>query len=287
MPAIIPGYGADPAYICFVSPSALCDVACVIRTRVYILSAFCLLLIQAVDAVTVYIMDNGIRADHEAFAGIEMESVDLQVERGEGGAAYGEHATHVAGLVIERAPSVKLVSVRTLDEQGAGKWSDFIKGVHWITNHHRPGEPAVANLSLGGVPENPRIKNLVTQAVDKLVASGVVVVVAAGNDGDDVPDRIPSTLESVISVGASGRLVSRLRNSNFGSCADLFALGENLRGPSARSRKARRKDSGTSMAAAVVTGHVASYLAGAPAATPGEVKAWVLENSPDGGFRFR
>lgn len=289
------------------------------------------------ETVTVYLMDNGIRPDHKAFAGMEIESVDLLgAERGEGGAeskgqggktseqraesaerrgeslergaknleqgvwskergegsletvpAFGEHGTLLAGLVVERAPKVRLVSVRTLDEKGEGKWSDFIRGVHWIANHHEPGKPAVANLSLGGVPEASRIRRLVSEAVDQLAAAGVVVIVAAGNEGADLPGRIPSTLDSVISVGAWARLGGRLRNSNYGTCADLFALGENLRGPSARSRRARQKDSGSSLAAAVVTGHVAAYLTGHPGASPAAVKSWVLENSPDGVFQLR
>jgi subtilisin family serine protease len=186
--------------------------------------------VLAEAVVTVYIMDNGIRTDHVVFKNIETEVVDLlrSVEPGPESTSYGDHATLVAGLIVERAPKVKLISVRTLHENGTGNLSNFLKGVHWITNHHPSGKPAVANLSLGGMPGDPRIEKLVAQAINQLVEDGVTVVVAAGNDGKDVEDRIPSTLDSVISVGAASTFNFRLISSNYGSCVDVFAWRETL-----------------------------------------------------------
>ena len=239
-------------------------------------------LLQA--AVTVYVMDNGVRTDHVAFNQIETAVVDmlgglpeLTVPR-----AFDDHATLVAGLIVERAPRVKLISVRTLQGNGSGNWSIFLKGVHWITNHHPAGQPAIANLSLGGVPKDPRIEKLVTRAINQLVEDGVTVVVAAGNEGEDVENRIPSALDSVISVGATSAFNFRLISSNYGNGVDVYALGENLSGPGSKSSTDRTRDSGTSIAAAVVTGSVAAFLEEQPQATPAQVKEWVIENSEVG-----
>lgn len=226
--------------------------------------------------VTVYIMDNGVRADHNAFKGVDVETIDL-VE-GDNEVGFGNHGTLMAGLIVERAPTVKLISVRTLDEDESGSWGDFLKGVHWITNHHEAGEPAVANLSLGGLSQDDRVRKIVSGAIDQLVADGVTVVVAAGNDGEDAEGRIPSTLDSVISVGAVSKFNYRLNASNFGSCVDVYAKGENIRGPGSRSAKARVKRSGTSVAAAIVTGNSAAYLSANPEATAGDVKEWIVTN---------
>jgi subtilisin family serine protease len=143
------------------------------------------------------------------------------------------------------------------------------------------GQPAVANLSLGGVPKDPRIEKLV-RAINQLVEDGVTVVVAAGNDGVDVMHRIPSTLDSVISVGATSALNSRLISSNYGSCVDIYALGENLAGPGSKSTTHRTRDSGTSISAAVVTGSVAAFLEAQPTAEPNEAKQWLIEKSEVG-----
>jgi len=78
-------------------------------------------------AVAVYVMDNGVRTDHVAFNKIETEVVDMlagevrlpTAKRSE------DHATLVAGLIVERAPRVKLISVRTLKkmERAVGRVS--------------------------------------------------------------------------------------------------------------------------------------------------------------------
>lgn len=237
------------------------------------------------NRVTVYVMDNGIRADHTAFEGVSVETVDLvSGESGveDGTLAYGSHATLMAGVIVAGAPGVNLVSVRTLNEAGEGTWSQFIRGVHWIINHHKPGQTAVANLSLGGVPGDPWIEKLLIRAVNQLVEDGVTVVVAAGNEGNDVSGRIPSTLDAVISVGAVSKLNFRLISSNYGSCVDVYAPGENLRGPDSRSVVSRTHESGTSMAAAVVAGAAVRYIAEHPHASPETVKAWLLATSERG-----
>lgn len=240
------------------------------------------------NCVTVYVMDNGIRADHKAFDGVSVETVDLvsgELGVEDGTLAYGSHATLMAGVIVAGAPGVNLVSVRTLNEAGEGTWSQFIRGVHWIINHHKPGQAAVANLSLGGVPGDPWVEKLLIRAVNQLVEDGVTVVVAAGNEGEDPYERIPSTLETVISVGAVSKLNYRLRSSNYGSCVDVYALGENIVGPGSKRRSSRTRKSGTSVAAAVVTGAVAAYLTEHPQASPAAVKDWVLASSRVGAIK--
>ena len=241
------------------------------------------LVLGAEPSVTVYLMDNGVRADHKSFESIRIESVDLVSHDGnlEGRESepFGDHATFLAGLIVERAPEAQLISVRTLNEQGEGKWSEFIRGVHWIINHHQAGQPAVANLSLGGGVDEPRIQRLITNAIEQLVAKGVVVVVAAGNDGIDDTRRIPSTLDSVISVGAVSMFDRRLDSSNFGSCVDVYVRGDDMEGPGSFSNIYRTRQSGTSVAAAIVTGHIAARLLEEPGSTPRQIRQWVLAES--------
>ncbi len=231
----------------------------------------------------VYIMDTGVRSDHEKFQAVEVLSKDLLTETDNPGRfPYGNHGSLMAGLIVDRAPSVQLISIRPPDENGEGTWASFLKGIHWITNHHEEGVPAVANLSLGGMSQDKRIQKILSQSINKLVADGVTVVVAAGNEGKDKVDRMPSTLDSVISVGAVSFFNERLNESNYGSCVDVYVLGEDLSGPSATSPTSLIRESGTSVAAAVLTGHVAAYLRLHQQATPEEVKDWVIENSERG-----
>ncbi len=67
--------------------------------------------VSAAATVTVYILDNGVRADHEAFEGINIQSVDFvkSTEQGTESLGYGDHATLVGGLVVVRDTVVPLV----------------------------------------------------------------------------------------------------------------------------------------------------------------------------------
>src|SRR5207302_4572127 len=114
------------------------------------------------------------------------------------------HGTHVAGTIggttYGVAKQVRLVAVRVLDCQGSGTTAAVIAGIDWVTRDHRPGAPAVANMSLGG-----GVSPALDRAVQHAVADGVTFVVAAGNDGADACLSSPARVAAAITVGASGR----------------------------------------------------------------------------------
>ena len=80
-----------------------------------------------------------------------------------------------------------LVSVRVLDCNGSGSWSGVIAGIDWVTADHDAGEPAVANMSLGG-----GARSAVDAAVSKSISDGVTYAVAAGNGNKPESPRTPA-----------------------------------------------------------------------------------------------
>ena len=67
-------------------------------------------------------------------------------------------------------------SERVLGCDGSGATSGVIAGVDWVTADHDPGEPAVANMSLGG-----GVSSTLDNAVAASINSGVTYALAAGN----------------------------------------------------------------------------------------------------------
>ena len=103
--------------------------------------------------VKAYIIDTGIRATHTQFAG-RVISGFTAINDGLGTNDGNGHGTHVAGTVggstYGVAKNVTLVAVRVLDSSGNGTNSGVIAGVDFVTSNHQAGQPAVANMSLGG-----------------------------------------------------------------------------------------------------------------------------------------
>ncbi|MBZ0278859.1 MAG: S8 family serine peptidase, partial [Anaerolineae bacterium] len=116
------------------------------------------------------------------------------------------------------APEVTIIPVKVLADyqipalplcgqpaQGAvfGTNEMVAAGIDYVTGLAQAGyRPMVINMSLGGAADEP-ISDVERMAIDRAIAAGVVVVAAAGNEGDAGMDA-PGSYEPVISAGASG-----------------------------------------------------------------------------------
>ena len=172
---------------------------------------------------------------------------------------YG-HGTHVAGTacaedndngvkdgsgkplygVVGVAPACKLYSLRVLNENGVGYWSDIIAAVEWSTGATMQIENVftgdiltvqgvkmdVINLSLGR-DRDPG--STVRQAFDNAEAKGVVIAAAAGNSGTLSGKGknviYPAKFASVIAVGATDSGDKRASFSSTGPEVELAAPG--------------------------------------------------------------
>jgi hypothetical protein len=67
-------------------------------------------------------------------------------------------------LRVKLPAGVTLVPVRVLDCCGSGSWAGVIVGVDWVTGDHAAGQPAVENMSLGGVAA-PTVDDAVRRSV--------------------------------------------------------------------------------------------------------------------------
>ncbi|WP_462413632.1 S8 family peptidase [Neobacillus sp. Marseille-QA0830] len=173
---------------------------------------------------------------------------------------YNGHGTHVAGTiagtanqqgVIGVAPEAKLLIVKVLDQNGSGQYEWIIKGIQYAIEQ----KVDIISMSLGGPEDIPELH----EAIQKAVEQNILVVCAAGNEGDGQEATnewgYPGYYNEVISVGAISldRRISDFSNSN--NEVDLVAPGEDILSTYLNGKYA--KLSGTSMAAPHVSGALA------------------------------
>src|SRR5262245_56052549 len=175
------------------------------------------------SGVTAYIIDTGIRRTHTEFGGRAVIGFDA-IGDGQNTNDCNGHGTHVSGTVggtnVGVAKLVRLVAVRVLGCNGSGSTSGVIAGVDFVTSNHQAGQPAVANMSLGG-----GVSTALDAAVRRAITDGVTFAVAAGNSNTNAANSSPARVAEAITVGATTMTDQRSSFSNFGSRVDIFAAG--------------------------------------------------------------
>ncbi len=232
--------------------------------------------------VTAYIIDTGIRRTHNDFEG-RATSGFTSINDGNGTNDCNGHGTHVAGTVGSAeygvAKEVDLVAVRVLDCAGSGSNAGVIDGVDWVTDV--APVKAVANMSLGGGPSRA-----LDRAVKRSIEAGIPYALAAGNSADDACNYSPARMKAGITVGATSDWDGEAWFSNYGSCLDMYAPGEQITSAWNTSNSATNTIDGTSMAAPHVAGAIALYLELHPNATTGEVRSAIVGGASKGKVWF-
>ena len=171
------------------------------------------------------------------------------------------------------------MAVRVLDCNGSGSNAGVIAGVDWVTGNHLPGQPAVANMSLGG-----GASSALDTAVRNSIADGVTYAVAAGNGNifgfqANACNYSPARVAEAITVSATDSSDRKASWANYGTCLDIFAPGVSILSSWYTSITATNTISGTSMATPHVAGVAALYLSGNPTATPATVRNALVSNA--------
>ena len=126
------------------------------------------------------------------------------------------HGTHVAGTVAAKAdgqgvlgvsPGAPLYAVRVFGTLGTGALSDVICGLDWVAANAAAKNIKVVNMSLGGEGVDDKScgaesEDPFHEAVCRVVAQGVTVVVAAGNSKVDLVESVPAAYDEVLTVTA-------------------------------------------------------------------------------------
>ena len=259
------------------------------------------------EGIEIAVLDTGVDAGHPDLDDLddnpatndpkELQSRDFTGE-GDTRDARG-HGTHVAGIAagtgqssggtyIGTAPGANLWNLRVLDSSGFGLSSWIIAALEFASLGPdevlgTDDEADVANMSLGGSPTGSGNDPL-SLAVDLAVSRGLVVVVAAGNEGPDMLTVTrPGVARKAITVGATDDVDNIAFFSSRGPTSDL-RLKPDVVAPGVAIRSTARGDgytvlSGTSMATPHVAGAAALILHAHPDWDPAKVKAALMNHA--------
>ena len=267
------------------------------------------------SGVGICTVDTGVDPNHEQLAGKVAGFVDLVASQT---TAYDDngHGTHVLSIAAGDgtggsdaaryqgvAPGAPVYAAKVLDGSGSGAESDVVAGIQWCAG--RAGV-RVISLSLAALPPADG-NDAMSQAVNAAVDGGKVVVVAAGNDGDE-PGTVgsPGAAEKAVTVGACAEwsaLPSAAPNHSDGVYLtafssrgpitvnasterikpDICAPGHSITAAQAGTVGGYVSYSGTSMATPFVAGTVALALEANPALTPAQVRSLLEATAQERG----
>ncbi|MEU4426527.1 type VII secretion-associated serine protease mycosin [Actinoplanes sp. NPDC024001] len=187
--------------------------------------------------VTVAVLDSGVDVRHPQLRGRVVAGRDLLRGDSDGRRDCVGHGTAVASVIAAGpaagtgfrglAPGVTVLPVR-VSEQSAGRpevrgsAEQFARAISWAARRAQ-----VINISLVMTEDDVRVR----RAVRAAVASGVVVVAAAGNAGGERggnPVPYPAAYPGVIGVGAVSADGVRAPYSQRGPYVDLVAFGDGV-----------------------------------------------------------
>ena len=216
--------------------------------------------------VTVAVIDSGVSGDHASLSGKVLPGLDLVSGGGAGQCDESGHGTLIGGIIAARdvvsagfvfhgvAPDATIVPIRVLRDEKRSFEQDLpdriATAVRWAVDS---GHADVINLSLTTTP-TPALGSAIAYAL----RNGVVVVAAAGNQGDaSQPGQpvYPAAYDGVIAVAGVDEHDGHVSTSDAGSYVDIAAPGVRIAGPAPSGGGfVFAPDGGTSFAAAYVSG---------------------------------
>jgi len=229
------------------------------------------------ENVRVAVIDTGIDDTNPALAGVIAAQFDampgVPIEK-------RDHGTSVDGLIAGvgalegMAPGAKIYHARAF-EGGKSTMDVILSALDWAASQ----DVRIINMSFVG-PRN----DLLGTACRNARALGLVLVAAAGNNGPKAPYGYPAAFDSVIAVTATDAKDQLMPQANRGAYIFISAPGVEMVAPSGAGSDVV---TGTSFAAAIVSGAIANLLHSQPKRTADWVEKALSTTANDLGHKGR
>jgi Subtilase family len=217
--------------------------------------------------VLVAVIDSEIDAKHLDLVGTIVKNFDAlggnEKPHAHGTSIAGAIAAH--GKLLGIAPGVQVLAIHAFDDTpGAAHGNSFsvYKGLQWAADNGA----RVVNMSFAG-PADPALQRMLAAAYDK----GIVLIAAAGNAGPKSDPLYPAADPNVIAVTATDSDDHLFPMANRGRYIAVAAPGVDIFALAPGDEYVFT--TGTSIAAAHVSGIVALLLEHKPSLKPGEIRA--------------
>ncbi|MFJ7981379.1 S8 family peptidase [Lysinibacillus xylanilyticus] len=237
----------------------------------------------------VAVLDSGVQVDHPSLKDNVMDGYNF-TDDDEGNPIiyqdYLGHGTHVAGIIaaIDNgrgitgvAPKSKLLILKVINHKGRGSFENLIKAIMYAVAWTGPnGEKVnIMNMSLG----SPEAHEELYKAIKYARSKGILLVAAAGNDGDGESGTIeisyPGFYKEVVQVGSISETETPSKFSNTNVNLDFVGPGENILSAHLNSNYVEL--TGTSMAAPFVAGAAALIIKMVNRSKPHLIPMYVYE----------
>jgi subtilisin len=245
--------------------------------------------------IKVCVIDTGIDYNHEDLKGNYKGGYNF-LNNTDNPMDDNGHGTHVAGTiaaldndmgVIGVAPEASIYSLKVLDANGSGSYSNIISAIDWAINNNMQ----IISMSLGG-----GFSQALKDICDNAYNYGILLIAAAGNsNGDGSQDTIgyPAKFDSVVAIAATDSNDARASFSSCGPEVELSAPGVNI--PSTVPKgtceccdpSGYKQLSGTSMSTPHVSGTAALILKAHPEMTNADVRKTLQNTAIDLGKQGR
>lgn len=130
------------------------------------------------------------------------------------------HGNDMLQAIVSQNPDAKVLSIRAMNDNGLGTISSLVAAMEYAINENVD----MMNLSL--YARTTLSTSVLKSEIQKAVDAGIMVIGAAGNDGVDVADYVPGSVEEALIIGAANEKGARLETSNFGATVDYNVVAE-------------------------------------------------------------
>lgn len=154
------------------------------------------------------VIDTGFNADE-----FEIDGIYSVVE--DDGSDKAGHGTSIISTILAENPDANIISIKAMNSESNGSATDIVEAIDLAV------EKGASIINLSAIGKATKQNIIINDAIKRASDKGITVVVAAGNQNDDVANYVGANLDEALVVAATDGEGLMLCESNYGETVDL------------------------------------------------------------------